>query len=1275
MLSSFKSLAVFRNQYAFFISTIVLTIVINQAIVQYDLNEQNADARLINVAGRQRMLSQRIAKRVLYTRDVLAGNNAGITSQIDTLAELVYQFESTHFSLLKGEYQPGKFYTKSSAIDSLLTANTQPLHAMADAAKQLINHPDYSTAQRAAEIIAQHELTFLLTMELIVTTYEREAEEKLERIKMIELALAVLTICILVLEVFFLFRPITRKLQSTIQDLHKINDELSAANTALEKNQQQIRSNLDHIVKLQGSLSASETQYRGLIENATDMIYELDENGKFTFVNPVMESLTEYSREELLQKRYLELVHPNHRENVIRFYKGQRNKRTDSTYLELPILTKNGFEVWIGQNARMFYRPDGWVFKVSVVARDITVVYRASEALQSSEQLFRTLAEKAPVGIYQLDAKGSVVFVNNRWFQIIGLERNNTSREVRQDAIHPDDRARVLEAWRAAIEERTEITIEFRYQTFFKGIRWVINRLSPIVTNDGHLSGFIGTMSDITQVKEGEVALKASEERFRLLAARAPVGIFQTDAHGRCTYLNQRWLETAGLTEEQALGDGWFNAIHYEDRSSVAKEWMQAVTENREFSVEFRFLHTKTGEVRWVTSNAIHFLSEHGDIMGFIGTTNDITELKEAQQKLIESEKLYRLISTNSKDLISLYHTLEGEPHRSYISPSVREILGYEPEEIIGRSSIELVHPDDRPKIMEETYPKTLRGEPATVEYRIRRKDGTMIWLEAISHPFFNEKGEMIGFQTSARDITRRKEFEAALQEAKEKAEDATRAKSQFLSMMSHEIRTPMNAIIGLTNLMLQEKPRADQVESLKLLKFSGDNLLTIINDILDFSKIEAGKIVLEKIDFDLEFLVSNTKQMLDQRARDKGIDLLLKYDEHLPRIVKGDQVRIGQILTNLLGNAIKFTERGYVELSVFYKGTEDNKYKIRFDVKDTGIGIEADKLNIIFESFSQARSDTTRKFGGTGLGLSITKRMLNLMGADIEVDSKAGFGSTFGFTLMLEEGNPDAVVRTDILEHRADFRIDAKVLLVEDNRVNQIVAANFLKKWGIEVDIANNGKEAVDMIRSKSYQLVLMDLQMPEMDGYEASKKIRSLPDPYFKTIPIIALTASAMVDIKDKVIEIGMSDFLTKPFHPEDLQTMIAKYIMLGDNRILPDRLDQPSRLQANLDLYTQGDPEFKRELAALLIKSIEELRHAMLQAIAQKQSVIFNKASHKIKTSISMLGDDEFSSLVEALNEHFSAPTPGKITPAFQTVITRFEVLCDLITKGLHEEISSL
>jgi PAS domain S-box-containing protein len=812
-------------------------------------------------------------------------------------------------------------------------------------------------------------------------------------------------------------RLITEKIETQRISLLERNRELHLLNEDLTSSTEEIQSNLDQIEKLQRYLEIKEDQYRGLVENATDLIYELDEHGLFTFVNPVFERATEYSREELLKTMYLDLVHPSHHSLVIDFYRNQRKSKAENSYLEFIIRTKSGKMVWVGQNVHMFYSENGHVYKVSAISRNITAL------------------------------------------------------------------------------------------------------------------------------KETEQKLAKSEKRFRLLSDNSPIGIFQTDINGKCTYVNRKWCMITGISPGDALGDGWMKALMPPERQNFVSQWKESLTEIGEFVKEMRFIN-KDGEVRWVTTRVNQLTGENGMIEGYIVTTDDITELKETHHKLSEREKLYRLLSTNSKDLITLCKADE-KATRIFVSPSVREILGYEPEELVGESLFDQIEGDDVERVRQITTDTTLIGKAATIEYRTRRKDGSVIWLESNSHPYFDTLGNMAGFQSSARDITKRKEFEKSLQESKQKAEEATMAKSKFLSMMSHEIRTPMNAIIGLTNLLLEESLSSEQKESLEILKFSGQNLLKIINDILDFSKIESDKIELECVDFDLYKSIQSVKSLLGQRTREKNIDLIINYDNGLPQFVKGDSVRLVQVITNLMGNAIKFTEKGHVELSVTRAGFEHGKHKIKFAVKDTGIGIEADKIQSIFERFAQADNDTTRKYGGTGLGLSITKSLLSLMGSDVHVESHPGKGSTFTFEVLMEAGLIPVPRTTEKFEND-DFRDNSTtVLLVEDNRINQIVATKFLVSWGIRVDTANNGKEGLEMIRKKTYDLVLMDVQMPVMDGYEAVLGIRALEGTYFKEVPIIALTASAMLGMRDKVIAVGMNDFITKPFVPSELHAAIKKFV----------------------------------------------------------------------------------------------------------------------------------
>jgi len=399
--------------------------------------------------------------------------------------------------------------------------------------------------------------------------------------------------------------------------------------------------------------------------------------------------------------------------------------------------------------------------------------------------------------------------------------------------------------------------------------------------------------------------------------------------------------------------------------------------------------------------------------------------------------------------------------------------------------------------------------------------------------------------------IEKAKELENQLIESKELAERAAMTKSQFLSTMSHEIRTPMNAVIGFTHLLMQLDPRPEQIEYLKLLKFSAENLLVLINDILDFSKIEAGKIEFEEADFSIKELVSNIRLALLQKANEKNIQLKLMMDQDLPDAVKGDPVRLGQILTNLISNAVKFTQKGKVTVTASLNSKTKDYTLIDFEVEDTGIGIDTDLQAHVFESFAQAAADTTRKFGGTGLGLTITKRLLELMGSEINLRSELGKGSTFYFSLKVKNSSAKfSSNATDQLRFETQSLKGVKVLIVEDNQINVILAKQYMKLWDVECDVAENGEIAFQLVQTNNYDMILMDLQMPVMDGYQTTIAIRELPGDKYKNLPIIALTASAMLDIKDQAFVVGMNDYVSKPFNPGELHKKIAMYSKLNSS-----------------------------------------------------------------------------------------------------------------------------
>lgn len=391
--------------------------------------------------------------------------------------------------------------------------------------------------------------------------------------------------------------------------------------------------------------------------------------------------------------------------------------------------------------------------------------------------------------------------------------------------------------------------------------------------------------------------------------------------------------------------------------------------------------------------------------------------------------------------------------------------------------------------------------------------------------------------------ISKRKEAEQAMQIAKEEAEKANKAKSEFLSVMSHEIRTPLNAVIGLGHILSRQNPRPDQINNLQALRTSANNLLSLINDILDFSKIDAGKLELENNLFEIRTTINELFQVMSVKAQEYGNDITVHIDSNIPTSVYGDSHRLTQVLTNLLSNALKFTSKGKVRLSLQLENISESRCKILFSVSDTGIGIEKDKLEHIFNPFSQASSTITREFGGTGLGLSITSELLQLMLSDIKVDTEIGRGSNFYFVLDLaydsvNEESFDTLISTE------ENLEEAKILLVEDTPFNILFTTQLLEGWNTIVDIAENGAIAVDKVKLNEYDLIIMDLHMPVMDGYTAAQKIRE----FNQVIPILALTASATTDIKEKIYKSGMQDYVTKPFHPDDLFLQIQSTMKLS-------------------------------------------------------------------------------------------------------------------------------
>jgi PAS domain S-box-containing protein len=520
------------------------------------------------------------------------------------------------------------------------------------------------------------------------------------------------------------------------------------------------------------------------------------------------------------------------------------------------------------------------------------------------------------------------------------------------------------------------------------------------------------------------------------------------------------------------------------------------------------------------------------------------------EQRIIErtvalrkSEGKYRLLVENTGTPILSF---DRDGRLLFINQIGAQHFGGTPEALVGKSLQELFPQSQINEFLVRIQKVIDSGVGDQFEDNAPFPNGRR-WFWLNLQPIKNELGKPIGVQLISQDITRRKEAEQELVRAKQIAEQLTRVKERFLAHISHEIRTPMNTVVGMAHLLQKTNPNPEQREYLEALQSASNNLLGIINHILDFSKIEAGMIEFVKVEFRLAEIMENVKQTIRHRAQEKNLALLISINDRIPVALIGDPVRLNQILMNLVDNAIKFTEKGAVIVHVELLEENDHNVKLSFSVRDNGIGIPADKLNLIFEDFTQASPEIMRTYGGSGLGLTIVKQLVEMQGGSISVESQVDKGSTFCFTLWFEKIATSAVQsgQTTAVNEPA-MRLDGlRVFLVEDDKLSQRVAATMLGKWGATVEIAENGRMAIQKLTTNSYDIILMDVLTPEMDGYETTAYIRNEMNGTISRIPILAMTASASVKARKKVLACGMNDYITKPFDPDDLCTKIMRLV----------------------------------------------------------------------------------------------------------------------------------
>ncbi|MEQ8469760.1 MAG: PAS domain S-box protein [Marinoscillum sp.] len=653
------------------------------------------------------------------------------------------------------------------------------------------------------------------------------------------------------------------------------------------------------------------------------------------------------------------------------------------------------------------------------------------------------------------------------------------------------------------------------------------------------------------------------------------------------------------------------------------------------------------------------------EYVGHLWKYRDITANFVADQKIKASEEKYRGIIEDME-----LGLLEVDQNHTIVKAYDRfcDMTGYSREELEGQNANTLLLPSNYEEVMAHQDEQRQEGRQGIYEVELRRKNGEMIWVLISGAPFFNEKGEYTGSIGIHYDITPRKNLEAELRKAREVAENARKAEKEFLANMSHEIRNPINAIVGLISLLYDTSLNSDQLDYLNNIKYSADILLGLISDVLDISKIESGKMELHEQDIELAESIKAVVQTFRFR-NNKSIEFEVDVVSGIDYSVVGDPTIFNQVLMNLIGNAYKFTESGKITTELSLKEDLGDSIAVRISVKDTGIGIDQEQLETIFESFKQGNKQTKLRYGGTGLGLSIVKRLVDMYNGDIQVSSEPGQGSEFALTMIFRKSFGRKVASSN---PRGSALIPDKinhVLVVEDNKINQQYLTGLLQKWEISYDMANHGGEALEWIKKKRYDLVLMDIRMPVMDGYETTIRIRSSEHNPNRDIPIIALTASALVDEKEKAISAGMNHHLSKPFSPEQL---LHIFNLLKDHDLDMEEnhsFQFSEELDADfLNSFYMEDFERAKLMFEIFLGNISDELTQLEEYFREQDWSGLAEIAHRIKPNFVMVGLSkqtdqmlEIETAAKALDKQLLE----KIVPAF---LTEFEVKNQLVVNEL-------
>ncbi|MBZ5516283.1 MAG: PAS domain S-box protein [Acidobacteriia bacterium] len=856
------------------------------------------------------------------------------------------------------------------------------------------------------------------------------------------------------------------------------------------------------------------------------------------------------------------------------------------------------------------------------------VAARTAE-LSRSEEKFRSLVANIPDVTWTLDSELHITFVSSNFQKMSGF----TADEVRArgdqlffDCLHPDDVGKVRESFEALFSRGQPYDVEVRVRRKSGEWMWVHDRALATYEKNG-VRYADGLFSDITQRKEAEERLRESEERLRSLIESTRDWVWEVDPRGVYTYASPQVQDLLGYSPEEVIGKTPFDLMPPQEAQRVGAEFGAIAEARRAFQrLESVNVH-KDGRQVVLDTSGMPIFDARADWRGYRGIDRDITERKRAEEALQWGERELAQAMDLARsahwefDAASGIFTFNDRFYALYGTTAERE-GGYQMSaETYAR---EFLPPEEVHIVADEIARALAMTDPNAswaLDHRIRRRDGEIRNIVVRISVIKDSQGRTVKTRGVNQDITERKRAEEELHRAKEAAEAASRAKSEFLANMSHEIRTPMNGIIGMTELALDTQLSPEQREYIGMVKASADSLLTVINDILDFSKIEAGKFELENIEFDVVRTFCDTAKTLGLRAHQKKLELVARAPAERLGMVVGDPTRLRQVLINLIGNAVKFTERGEVVASLETESRSRDEVVLHFSVKDTGIGIPPEKVQVIFEPFAQADSSMTRRYGGTGLGLAISSQLVKMMGGRIWVESQPGHGSHFHFTARF--GLP-SVPRAKPVAAKHDALRNLRVLVVDDNATNRRILEETLQKWEMCPRLVASGAAALAALdeaqqAGRPFPLILTDVHMPDMDGFMLAERIRQ--DPKMAGSLIMMLTSAGQRGDAERCRRLGVAAYLTKPVGQSELLDAILTALgsraeeearPLGDARGLrPQLITRHSLREARgqLRILLAEDNPVNRQLA---IRLLEKRGHTVVAAANGKEAVAHLEAA---------------------------------------------------------------